>query len=137
MDPRLPPRAAPTSRDRWIVLAGVGIALLAFAAVSAAGRYAHLPLCVFHAVTGWHCPGCGGTRALVELVQGHWAAAFRLNPPLVSLLPLAVYGLARAARPAKAPVRVRPVWVGTLLAAVLLFAVLRNIPALPWAGLAP
>src|SRR5258708_4223181 len=38
------------------------------------------PVCLFHKLTGWHCPGCGSLRALFHLAHGHWATAFHFNP---------------------------------------------------------
>lgn len=40
--------------------------------------------CLFHELTGFYCPGCGGTRALKALLGGH---------PLLSILyhPLVFY----------------------------------------------
>ena len=29
------------------------------------------PVCLFHALTGWNCPGCGGTRAAYALLHGN------------------------------------------------------------------
>jgi hypothetical protein len=40
----------------------------------------HLPRCVFHTVTGYPCPGCGSTRAIKQLWQGHVSTAFWFNP---------------------------------------------------------
>ena len=39
----------------------------------------------------WHvyCPGCGGTRALIALVQGRVGQALRFHLPLVAALTLA------------------------------------------------
>src|SRR5258708_38294942 len=37
------------------------------------------PVCPFHALSGLQCPGCGGTRALFEVVHLHWGEAARLN----------------------------------------------------------
>ena len=38
------------------------------------------PQCAFHAVTGVPCPGCGATRAFVQLTRGAWETALALNP---------------------------------------------------------
>ncbi|NQU09674.1 DUF2752 domain-containing protein [bacterium] len=132
------PTNASQRRDRLVILAAVAVAAMAVLAVSTVARSAGVSLCVFHELTGWYCPGCGATRAAIQLAHGHWAEAFRMNPALVCLLPLAAYGLIRAGRPEhRAPLRIRPAWIGVLVAVILIFAVVRNIPALPWAGLAP
>ena len=36
--------------------------------------------CMFHAITGWYCPGCGGTRALYFFLPGHWIKSFVYQP---------------------------------------------------------
>ena len=68
-------------------------ALAAFSAGQSAGLIPAATLdrgelCLFHAVTGMNCPGCGMTRALVAAFQGRWADAARLHPlslPLIGL----------------------------------------------------
>jgi hypothetical protein len=103
-------------------------------------RFGFYPVCYFHLLTGWQCPGCGALRALHQLLHGHLAAAFRFNPLLVlSLPPLAWFALRSARRlwrrePLAAGIR--PAWLGCLLALVLAFGLLRNLP-LPWPGLHP
>ncbi len=54
------------------------------------------PPCVFRALTGLLCPGCGTTRALHQLLHGEIAAAFALNPMLFAAAPFAA--LAGASR---------------------------------------
>ena len=49
------------------------------------------PLCMFHALTGLDCPGCGATRATHELLHGRVSAALRYNALWVLLLPVAAY----------------------------------------------
>jgi hypothetical protein len=49
------------------------------------------PRCVFHSLTGLDCPGCGGTRALHQLLHGHVGEAFKLNPLLFVLLIVAFF----------------------------------------------
>lgn len=36
--------------------------------------------CIFNLATGAYCPGCGGTRALVALLEGRIRDSIRLNP---------------------------------------------------------
>ena len=42
-----------------------------------------LPPCLFHLWTGWYCPGCGGTRAVRELLRGHTFKSFLYHPAVV------------------------------------------------------
>lgn len=43
-------------------------------------EYGNLFTCTFRQATGYVCPGCGGTRALYELLQGHIFCSFCLHP---------------------------------------------------------
>ncbi len=52
----------------------------------------HLP-CFFQAVTGFYCPGCGGTRAVKALLQGDFWKSICYHP-LVPYAALAVLLLA-------------------------------------------
>ena len=44
--------------------------------------------CPFHLLTGLDCPFCGGQRMIVELLHGHFATAFWLNPALFVGVPV-------------------------------------------------
>ncbi|HUP47557.1 MAG TPA: DUF2752 domain-containing protein [Thermoanaerobaculia bacterium] len=106
----------------YVLLAALAAAVTAvvYAFDPATARF--YPPCVFHALTGLQCPGCGGTRALHQLLHGNIAAAFRLNPMVFAFL--AVAPLA-AIRPA---LLLRP-WAAWLAVAALLgWGVLRNLP---------
>jgi hypothetical protein len=130
-------RAPPFLSSRRVF--GFAAALLASAAAVAvlylfdpatAGFY---PVCGLHQLTGLQCPGCGGLRAAHQLTHGHIAAAWRLNPLAVALLPAALWlGLREAARTFTGrqwPGLVTPPVFGWLLAAaVVLFGILRNVP---------
>lgn len=48
------------------------------------------PICVFHAFTGLQCPGCGGTRALYQLLHLHIGQALQYNALVTVLAPVAV-----------------------------------------------
>ena len=49
---------------------------------------AGVPVCLFRALSGLPCPGCGLTRALSSLLQGHPGAAFAYHPFAFLVLPL-------------------------------------------------
>ena len=99
------------------------------------------PPCMFHALTGYWCIGCGMTRALHALVHGHLVHAFGMNPlamTLVVLAPLLAAWKLEWWRPAA----MRPVvhllseprlWLVLLPA----YWVARNLPWPPFSWLAP
>jgi hypothetical protein len=47
------------------------------------------PPCLFTAIFGVRCPGCGSLRALHALAHGDLAEALAFNAPLVVALPVA------------------------------------------------
>ena len=42
-------------------------------------QHGFYPICLFHALTGLNCPGCGGTRAAYQLLHGHLLRALQDN----------------------------------------------------------
>ena len=103
-------------------------------------QYAFYPSCLWHSLTGLACPGCGSLRALHQLLHGHPAAAFQLNPLLMSALPLVLWLLVRqifgrGTQKSAVAMLSRPPWPWILLGVVALFGVLRNLPFPPFAYL--
>lgn len=94
-------------------------------------HYPVLPPCLFHQLTGWHCPGCGSTRAFLALMEGDPVRAFRNNVLLAASLPvLGWWAIQRLrGRPLPRPGWWLPAWAGTVIAA---YWVLRNLPAFAW-----
>ena len=96
------------------------------------------PGCVFHQLTGFDCPGCGGTRAVLALARGDLLAAASHNLLTVSLLPvLALVWVQwlQLTRGRRASVwQPGPAASWTLTAAVIGFFVVRNLelPGARW-----
>ena len=52
------------------------------------------PLCVFHEVTGWACPGCGATRCVRAVFHGEMRTAFLVNPLMgAALIGIVIFDL--------------------------------------------
>ena len=105
---------------------------------SAPGNF--FPPCLFHAITGLYCPGCGLTRMLHALVHGDIRRAASMNLMVLASLPaLGAISLNEATHRRLLSSRTTRVlysaklWIG----AVLLFGVLRNLPWAPFSYLAP
>ncbi len=146
----LPVTAAPLGRSGmwraptvWLcggVLAVAGLALVYTVDPSEVGFY---PPCILYRLTGWHCPGCGATRALHALLHGDVPQALAFNPVFVFLMP--IMGVALAWRGLEKwrgrPPCTRPRLPGSVilvLAALLVaFGLLRNLPGWPFELLAP
>jgi len=91
------------------------------------------PVCHFHQLTGWHCPGCGTLRALHHLTHGELAAAFGCNPLLLVSLPVLAWLAARRLirrrnSPGQLPSSVQSAAPWVALGVILLFGILRNLP---------
>ena len=121
------------------LLGAAGLAFLYFFDPRVSGLY---PVCPFLGLTGCYCPGCGTLRALHLLLRGDVAGALGYNVVTVLSLPFIAYSYATGAMRAfglraPRPVFVHPRWIWALLAAVIAFWVLRNVPFTPLTVLAP
>ena len=98
--------------------------------------------CIFFVLTDLHCPGCGTSRALHQLLNGNLLAAFGHNPYAILALPVIGYAYLSALLQSVLGRRlpaffVPPTVTWWLLAAILAFWILRNVPAYPFTVLAP
>lgn len=99
--------------------------------------------CVFHQCTGLHCPGCGGQRAVHQLLHGNLWQAADYNLMLVLAVPLLlanaiVYSLNLFLN-RKTTIRLwhSPLFARIVLIFVVAFFVLRNLPFRSFQWLAP
>lgn len=112
----------------WVALGVSGLAVLGWGDPTSPTW----PLrCPSFALLGIFCPGCGSQRAVHSLLHGEFGAAFAYNPLLVLMVLLSPLALWR-------PSLLSNVTVGRVLVfGTILFAVVRNIPFLPFSLLAP
>jgi hypothetical protein len=121
----------PVLRHAMVAAIVAGAAWIVFFLLDPA-KQLFLPPCLVHAFTGFHCPGCGATRALHELAHGHPIAALRLNALVVLGLPL---GCVMAV--CRERCGLPSWWLWALFVCVVLFGLARNIPLLPFVLLGP
>ena len=129
-----------------VALLGLGAAVLAMIYTIDPTDSAWYPKCALYSLTGLHCPGCGGLRGTHQLLQGNIAAAMSMNALAFVMLPaLAVTWMVNRVRHSRhhkagtgPPPRLLPVWTGWgILALVVAFTILRNVPYEPFLYLAP
>lgn len=112
----------------WLFVLGIGLFLFLIGIWS-------IPPWLDSAIhMGLYCPGCGGSRALNHLMQGEILLAMRHNLLFVLSLPLLIYSgiiLLRSLLFAYPLTRlfIHPIGLWLMLSVIVLFTVLRNIPA--------
>ncbi len=126
----------------WVFLGctfAVGVTVLY---VSNPAGWCFFPRCPFYVLTGLYCPGCGTLRAFHHLLHGNILVALDLNPLAVIALPLiglhAATELVCRIKGKDLPYVAFPVaWSWIILAVILAYWILRNIPFYPFKILAP
>jgi hypothetical protein len=112
------------------------LAATGYLAVFDPNRPGHYPGCPIRLLTGYYCPGCGGLRALHDLIHGQLYAALSSNLLVVLAVPVAVLVWLDWTRNrlSGSGSRVRvPAWSAwSLLVGVLAFGLARNLPATSW-----
>ena len=127
----------------WILLLFtlVTIVLVYFYVASPAFRDMVQPhQCLFSEATGLLCPACGGTRAIIHLLDGQLILALKSNLLAVLILPVIAYGTFTASRLVfdrnfgPSDIKIAPFWLWSLLAALLIFWIIRNLPHFSFLG---
>jgi hypothetical protein len=134
--PLIESRRSPHRGHLPALLAALACAVVLF--LYSPREHSFYPVCMFNRFTGLLCPGCGGLRAAHELLHGNVVAAFRHNPLFVASLPVLAAYLSRLAfrrrgAASASATSTRVVWC--VVAAIVLFGILRNLPSLQRVGL--
>jgi hypothetical protein len=126
----------PEVKGKWpclVLLIPLSIVLLAMAPWLSE----RMPSCLFHEKTGLFCPGCGATRSALALSNGDWFGAMRNNVLFVSSLGLSGFWVVASVVREKFPevktlrvFRFRLWFLWWILATLIAFTLLRNIPAM-------
>ncbi len=100
------------------------------------------PRCVFNSLTGYYCPGCGSQRAIHSLLHFNLAGVVQNNFLLLPAIVLIIYHYSRALLNRKFNWNFPNIfyfkktpWI--ILAVIILFWILRNVPYYPFLILAP
>ncbi|WP_439628984.1 DUF2752 domain-containing protein [Gemmata sp.] len=142
------PRVRVGRPHRWVRVALVALGLCALGgagylvAVTPPTADSLYPKCVLYQATGLHCPGCGTGRAAHAVLNGRLVGAAGFNPFATLAVPvLFVLAVRRAVLWVRGSDRLRARrssrWGWGVLAVVVAFWVLRNVPAYPFTLLAP
>lgn len=88
--------------------------------------------CLFRALTGFECPGCGATRMCTSLIMLDFRAAWSYNPVIMCLLPFGILLFANAMRRYITTGRnITPKWETAVMIAMIVillaFGVVRNM----------
>ncbi|MFN8071055.1 MAG: DUF2752 domain-containing protein [Mycobacterium sp.] len=117
------------------LIAGLGSGVAAAAALTYVGLVdphrpgSLFPPCMFKAVTGWNCPGCGGLRMTHDLLHGDLSAAVVDNVFLLVGLPLLALWTLYRVRSGRRPFT--PAVVAVIAGLALVWTVVRNLPGFP------
>jgi len=120
-----------------VLAAGAGLLLYFFIEPK---KDSIFPKCLFHEVTGFYCPGCGGQRSLHALLNGNFLLAIDYNILFILLLPFILYFMfvfITGKKYSGSSFIYKPYFSLVIAIIVVSFWVLRNIPVKPFSWLAP
>jgi len=124
-------------RSSVVALWSVLLAGAAYLYMFEPGKTGFFPVCLFRLCTGLTCPGCGSTRAMHQILHGHFATAFMLNPLFLLAIPFLLFAFLRYSvivmrggipRQNALPAR----YIYALFVIVLSFWIFRNTPFYPF-----
>lgn len=129
--------------DDGFYLAGWGailaaILLGAFRKATGFNLFVLLRPCMFHALTGYYCPGCGGTRAVRALLHVQLLESFRHHPFVLYAAAVSAWFMLSQTieRISKGRIRVgmhfREVYMWIALGIILVNFLIKNLALMIW-----
>ncbi len=134
-------RASNRKHVRLLLIVAIPVAITLVIVFPPSKYPMYLP-CPMYFWSGYHCAGCGSTRAVASLIVGDVRQALAYNFVFVILLPvLLLYGALRSVakyRGDQRPFVTLPRWlVWPVTVLVIVYTILRNIPHPMFTWLAP
>ncbi len=90
----------------------------------------HLP-CPVHSLTGFYCPGCGGTRAFLSLIHGHVIVSFIQNPMTIYIIAAFIINIGQYAFAKKKGLHnayaFNTAWLWVALVLMIINCIIKNI----------
>src|SRR5208283_4973360 len=131
-----PPKTAASQSLAFFTVVVLAVAALGSGAVLFffdPAKHGFYPICLFHSLTGWNCPGCGATRAAYQLLHGHLLRALHDNAlfvlALAALTARSAWFVIQKNRSQPAAFVVSPMMLWVFLILAFAFTGLRNLPA--------
>lgn len=94
--------------------------------------------CMLHLLTGYYCPGCGGTRALAYFFSGHLLKSVYYDPfvPYILItggwfmISQSIHRLIKSSHQHFRPMTIRPVYIYVGVAILLIQCLVKNLALL-------
>lgn len=122
-----------------ILLAVLTIVMTAFYFFWNPAEISFLPICPFKQITGYYCPGCGGQRALHQILHGNLVEAFQDNFLIFIFLPFLFFKIIDKFNNTTFStfylLEKNGIWI--FLGFILCFTIARNLPFYPFNLLIP
>lgn len=125
----------PFERYLLLVLLSLSAVVILYVLSTQVREVLRPPDCQFYRFTGWFCPACGATRAMLHLVKANLKLAFKSNALAVLLVPFFIYALWLLLKSLfsghnyLAKESIHPAVPWSVFVLILLFWLIRNLPA--------
>ena len=134
-----------TKKSKAILYSGLAVILILLLSLYlnfSPKEFNFFPKCMFHSLTGLHCPGCGSQRAIHAILNGQIIEGLKYNLLIILAIFVLSYQIVQQIIVYFYPEKNNNIlyksatpWVIFII--IILFWILRNIPFAPFTFLAP